>query len=70
MQITHYEIVNGSKSDKKEYNKEIKTSKDIKKHKDKLRGELNIADDQDILFHLQLTQMERLKVGGSVIAAL
>ena len=65
-QITYYEIVNGGKSDKKDYPAKVYSEADIKYHKDKLRKELDIDEEYDIFFHLKMTQAERdrLRLSG------
>jgi hypothetical protein len=65
-EITHYEIVNGGKSDKEDYPVTVNNEADIRHHKDKLRKELDIGEDYDIFFHLKMTQSERnrLRLSG------
>jgi len=59
MQITHYELVNGGKGDKKEYLVTVKDNKEIEYHNKKIRKELGLGPDYDVFFHLRMTQQER-----------
>ena len=58
-QITHYEIMNGTKLEIQEYSATVFVQREIDEHEKKIRIARKVSNDYDIFFHLKLTQAER-----------